>query len=342
MAPLTLTVAQYGTRPTLRETLDLLHTVTIDAAGTGTNLLVFPEAFLGGYPRGQTFGSIIGSRTSEGRDEYYAYWKNAVDLGDTHPEGLGTYTHPGDGTGLELEKIARETGVFLVVGLVEKVKGSGSLYCAVIYVDPKKGIVGKRRKVMPTAAERVIWSVGSPATLKATDISLASQPITMASVICWENYHPLIRAALYQQGVDLYIAPTADARPQWQSTVQHIAMEGRCVVLSCNQFIPPPEDENPAEEEEEGAPEDAYAKIKGTPGGSVIFGPLGECMAGPLWGEEGVLSVTFEEGEWERRIVGSRLDFDVGRGGHYGRADAFKLTVAGLMLGEEKLKEKKK
>lgn len=183
----------------------------------------------------------------------------------------------------------------------------------------------------------------------------------MASVICWENYHPLIRAALYQQGVDLYIAPTADARPQWQSTVQHIAMEGRCVVLSCNQFIPPPEDENPAEEEEEGAPEDAYAKIKGTPGGSVIFGPLGECMAGPLWGEEGVLSVTFEEGEWERRIVGSRLDFDVGRGGHYGRcglrpggerdggladgrdrADAFKLTVAGLMLGEEKLKEKKK
>lgn len=149
MAPLTLTVAQYGTRPTRRETLSLLRRVTVEAAGNGTSLIVFPEAFLGGYPRGQTFGTIVGSRTQAGRDEYHAYWQNAVDLGDTHPEGLGSYTHPGDGTGLELEAIAKETGVFLVVGAVEKVKGSGSLYCSVIYVDPIKGIVGKRRKVMP-------------------------------------------------------------------------------------------------------------------------------------------------------------------------------------------------
>lgn len=157
----------------------------------------------------------------------------------------------------------------------------------------------------------------------------------MGAVICWENYHPLIRSALYQQGVSLYVAPTADARPGWQATMQHIAMEGRCVVVSANQFVESPSRSEEQEEEQETSSdepakgmEDAYAKIKGCRGGSVIFGPLGECLAGPMWDEEGTISATFEEGEWERKIVGSRLDFDIGRGGHYSR------YVSSLLLGQ--------
>lgn len=165
----------------------------------------------------------------------------------------------------------------------------------------------------------------------------------MGAAICWENYSPLLRASLYQQGVDLYLAPTADARPMWQSSMQHVAMEGRCVVMSCNQFVPDEAEENDNGEDKglEKAWKEAEKALEGekkTPsvkscaGGSAIYGPLGECLAGPLWGKEGTVSYTFEEGEWERRIVGSRLDFDVGRGGHYSRADAFKLTVTGLDL----------
>lgn len=176
MPTIRLATASPATQPTLKETLAQLANIAQRAATTSASnprpadILLLPEAYIGGYPRGSTFGCAIGARTTEGRDEYLEYFKAAVDLGDIVGDGgagagdawvrkeFGSKKHiekdqdtkvRGDGTREELERIARETGVFLVVGLVEK--AGGSLYCAVVYVCPKKGMLGKRRKVMPVS-----------------------------------------------------------------------------------------------------------------------------------------------------------------------------------------------
>jgi nitrilase len=165
---------------------------------------------------------------------------------------------------------------------------------------------------MPTASERLVWGFGDGSTLPIYDTPLGR----LGAVICWENYMPLLRAAMYAKGIEIYCAPTADGRDTWLPTMQHIAMEGRCFVLTCNQFAR--RSDYPAH----------YPTVYGdapdtviSRGGSCIVGPLGQVLAGPNFEAEAILTAQIDR----REIARGKMDFDVV--GHYARPDVFRLTV---------------
>ncbi|KAM0351605.1 hypothetical protein ACHAPU_002615 [Fusarium lateritium] len=244
-----LGTASPGTQSSTPATIALIDTLAQRAASSNIDILLLPEAFIGGYPRGSSFGCAIGDRTAAGRDEFARYFDQAIDLGDTvGPAGGGAGVKwvkrqlgeedevRGDGSREELERIARDTGVFIVVGCIEKT--GGSLYCSVVYVCPKQGMLGKRRKVLPTGSERLIWAQGSPSTLRAVTTIIRGIRINLAAAICWENYMPLLRQSLYAQNINLYLAPTADNREAWLGLMRTVGVEGRCFVVSSNMCVP--------------------------------------------------------------------------------------------------------
>lgn len=282
-------------------TLDKLRALSADAARTGARLAVFPEAFVSAYPRGLDFGVRVGSRTAEGREMFRRYHASAIDV-------------PGPAVDI-MARAAAENRLFLVVGVIER--DGGTLYCTALTFAPDGACLGKRRKLMPTAAERVIWGMGDGSTLPVHDTEIGK----LGAVICWESYMPLLRTAMYGKGIELYCAPTADGRPTWIATMQHIALEGRCFVLSCNQFARRadyPADYPLASEPgaEAMSPETVLSR-----GGSCIVSPLGEILAGPDHERECILSAEIDRDD----IVRGKLDFDPV--GHYARPDVFRLHV---------------
>lgn len=188
-----------------------------EAAQKGANLVLFPEAFIPAYPRGLSFDTVVGQRKPQGRDLWQRYFENAVPV-------------PGATTGT-LSQTACEAEIYLVMGVVEG--DGGTLYCTTLYFGPDGSLLGVHRRLKPTGAERLIWGEGDGSTLTALDTEYG----VIGGLICWENYMPLARMAMYEKGVDLYLAPTADSRDTWQATLRHIACEGRCFVLGCNQFV---------------------------------------------------------------------------------------------------------
>ena len=270
-------------------TIDKIERLTQEAAQAGVELVLFPETFISVYPRGLSFGTVVGSRSKEGRSTWLQYWNSGI----TVPSKATT----------RLQQIAKSQKVYLVVGITEQSELGGTLYCTLLYIGPNGQLLGKHRKVKPTAAERIIWGEGD-----GSDISVYPTPFgKIGGLICWENYMPQTRIKLYQQGVEIYLAPTADSRDGWVASMQHIALEGRCYVLSCNQFVT--KDQYPSDlvgiQDLTDQP-DIMSR-----GGSLIVHPLGHILAGPLYNEEGILYAAISREE----IIKSKLDFDVI--GHY-------------------------
>ena len=272
-----------------------------EAAEKGSKLILFPEAFIPAYPRGLSFGTVVGSRRPEGRLTWERYWVNSVDVPGPTTEKLG--------------EAARKANAYLAIGVIERDSqySRGTLYCTLLYFGPKGQLLGKHRKIMPTGAERLIWGAGDGSTLTAIKTDFG----TIGGLICWENYMPLARVSMYGKGVEIYLAPTADARERWQCTLRHIALEGRCFVLGCNQYVT--KSMYPADLE--GIEDIAELPEEICRGGSVIVSPLGEVLAGPLYDREGILYADLDLAE----VVRSRYDFDAV--GHYSRPDIFQLHV---------------
>ncbi|HKD80324.1 MAG TPA: nitrilase-related carbon-nitrogen hydrolase [Candidatus Angelobacter sp.] len=284
--------AAFDRKRTLEKVLDLTH----DAAQQGAKLVLFPEAFVSGYPRGLDFGAVVGSRTEEGREDFKRYFESAVEVPSPAVDTLS--------------KAARSNSVYLVVGVIERERGT--LYCCVLFFAPDGQFLGKHRKVMPTASERLIWGYGDGSTLPVFDTPFGR----LGAVICWENYMPLLRTYMYSQGIEIYCAPTADHRDTWSATMQHIAAEGRCFVLGCNQFNRRRDFPKTYRTNFGDAPETVISR-----GGSCIVDPFGRFLAGPNFEEETILVADLDRG----LLPKAKFDFDAV--GHYSRPDIFRLTV---------------
>ncbi len=277
-------------------TLAKVERNVVAASKQDSQLIVFPEAFVSAYPKGLHFGAPVGERTPEGREDYRRYFESAIEV-------------PSVSTN-RLSQIAGDLKQYLIIGVIER--DGGTLYCTVIFLAPDGRLLGKHRKLMPTAAERLIWGFGDGSTLPVFETPFGR----LGAVICWENYMPLLRMAMYAKGIQIYCAPTADSRPTWVSSMQHIAMEGRCFVLSACQHL-----------RRSDAPAN-YAAVQGNDpntvlmrGGSCIVAPLGAVLAGPVFDEDALLVHELDLGDLAR----GKYDFDAV--GHYARPDIFRLHV---------------
>ncbi len=277
-------------------TLAKLEGLVTEAATGGAALVVFPEAFVGGYPKGHSFGAVVGSRTEDGRDWFRRYYESAIDVPGAESDRIG--------------ETAKEHGVTLSVGLIER--DGGTLYCTVVFYGSDGSILGKHRKLMPTAAERLVWGFGDGSTMPVVD----SPAGKLGAAICWENYLPLYRTTLYSKGVQVWCAPTVDDRERWSSTMQHIALEGRCFVVSANQYS---QRADYPEDYDTGYGDDPATVLIG--GGSCIVDPHGTFLAGPVRDGETILYADIDLSE----IVRGSYDLDVV--GHYARPDVFQLHV---------------
>ena len=277
-------------------TMDKLETLVHAAANHDAKLAVFPEAFVGGYPKGHAFGAVVGSRTEEGRDWFRRYYEAAIEVPGPEADRIGA--------------AAAAHELSLAVGVVER--SGGTLYCSVLFYGAEGALLGKHRKLMPTAAERLVWGFGDGSTMPVVPTPVGR----IGAAICWENYMPMYRTTLYSKGVQIWCAPTVDDRERWAATMRHIDLEGRCYVVCSSQYsvrsdFPPDYDT--------GYGDDPNAVLIG--GGSCVVNPHGEFLVEPNHRSEAMLIAEVDIGE----IVRGTYDFDAV--GHYARPDVFRLHV---------------
>jgi nitrilase len=290
----TLAVAAVQRTPVFLDregSLEVAAAAVAEAAAGGARLVVFPESFVPGYP-----DWIWRRPPMHDRDWYARFFDEAVD-----PEhDLGP-----------IQAAAREAGVWVALGVTERL-ASGTLNNSVLYVDDQGELVARHRKLIPTGAERLVWGNGHEQLLTVVEID----GVRVASLICWENYMPLARQALYEKGIQVVLSPTWDNSDEWVPTLRHIAKEGQVFVVGVTAFLRGsdiPRD-LPDADELYGGDDDFLSR-----GNTTVVAPGGEVLAGPLVAEAGIVHATLELD----RIAGGRRMFDPA--GHYSRPDVLRL-----------------
>ena len=297
------TVACVQAEPVILErdaTIAKLAALTAEAASAGARLVVFPETFVPAYPSSRWARALAGWADPRAKAAFARLAAQAVDVPGPAADRLG--------------EIAREHEVWLVTGVNERdPERPGTLYNSLLYHAPDGRLAQRHRKLVPTNHERLIWGQGDGGGLRAFPTELGR----LGGLICWENYMPLARFSLYESGIEVYIASTADDGDPWQATLVHIARESRAFVVSPSHFQRASSYPNdfPLREELEGA--EPLGR-----GGSAILGPDGTYLAGPLYDEEGILYAELDPA----RLYEERQRFDPA--GHYHRPDVFRLEVS--------------
>jgi nitrilase len=276
-------------------TLDKLASLATDVAAEGAQLVLFPETFVPVYPSSRWAHAL--AVWGEGGKELWARLARAsITVPSAETDRIGS--------------VAKEHSLVLAVGVNEL--SGGTLYNTLLVFTPDGELALSHRKLMPTNHERMVWGLGDGRGLETIDAGFAR----VGGLICWENYMPLARAALYESGLDIYLAPTADDSDSWHESVRHIARESRAFVLSCCVY-----------QRASSYPDDV-AIAEGPDllgrGGSAIVGPDGEYLAGPLWDEEGMLFADLDPD----LLFAERQRFDAA--GHYSRPDVLHLEVRPL------------
>lgn len=280
-------------------TIDKVIKEILKAGRKGTNIIVFPESFIPCYPYGMTFGFTVGSRSEEGRKDWKIYYDNSVIVPSTDTDRIA--------------KAAGEAHAYVSIGITERDVNTCTLYCTNLIFSPDGKLAYKHRKLKPTGSERFIWGDGYEGAFPIIDTPFGN----MGSLICWENYMPLARAALYEKGVTLYLAPNTNNNEEWQTTIRHIAIEGHCYVINVNQYVT----------------KDMYPDIFHCPdeiaklpdniltGGSCIVDPFGHYVKDPVWDKEEIIYIDIDMD----KVPLSRMEFD--GTGHYSRPDILELII---------------
>ncbi len=269
------------------------------AAENGAELIVFPESYIPCYPYGMTFGFTVGSRTAAGREDWKVYYDNSVLVPGPETEALGN--------------AAKEAGAYVSIGITERDATNATLYCTNLIFAPDGTLAARHRKLKPTGAERFIWGDGYEGAFPVVDTPWG----VMGSVICWENYMPLMRVALYEKGISLYLAPNTNDNPEWQDSIKHIAIEGHCYVVNADQYFT--RDMYPKSlnaQDEIRALNETVCR-----GGSCVIDPYGHYVNEPVWDKEGILYADLDM----EQVAASRMEFD--GVGHYSRPDVLKLQI---------------
>lgn len=272
---------------------------TAEAAKNGSELIVFPELFIPGYPYGMTFGFTVGSRNADGRKDWKMYYDNSIVVPGPETERIG--------------QAAKEAHAYVSIGVSERDETSATLYNTNLFFSPEGELIGVHRKLKPTGAERVVWGDADKDYFPIAETPWGP----MGSMICWESYMPLARVALYQKGVTLYISPNTNDNEEWQATIRHIAIEGHCYFINCDMYFTRamyPEDLH-CPEEIAALPETVCR------GGSCVVDPYGHYETEPVWDQEAIIYAELDMD----KVPASRMEFDAC--GHYSRPDVLELRV---------------
>ena len=283
----------FDTAAGLEKALGLIR----EAAQNGAELVVFPELFLPCYPYGMTFGFTVGHREESGRADWKRYYDNSLLVPGLETEALAA--------------AAREAGLWLSIGVSERVAESGTLYNTNLIFAPDGRLAARHRKLKPTGAERVVWGDADRGFFPVAETPWGP----MGSLICWESYMPLARVALYEKGVTLYLSPNTNDNEEWQATIRHIAIEGHCYFINCDMVFERsqyPADLN-AQEQIARLPETVCR------GGSCIVDPYGHYVTEPVWDREALIYADLDM----NAVPASRMEFDAC--GHYSRPDVLRL-----------------